>query len=570
MSVFWQASYLLSILIAIGISLYILKLCAQRRAQLVARYVIYLTFASLGVLVSWLGLSLAPTESIAFFWTRFRFVISMTMPVWLLSWVLHYAGLTQWLKYPRALLIWILPITGAYFSIFDPLNPFFIRSWGVVNYDIINVELLRLSTLQNFSLVYYALIGVCAVWVYAYKHRRISDLFNRQMAWILGGLLLGAIVTNMLSAGLLPVGTPHPYPIGIIGTGLLIIQGLRLSPLSDVAPIAHELVFKNINERVIVINDNDLIADINPKAQDLFPVDDDPLGKPVRDYPALAHALANVQEGGELKVEARFYSVGLRDIPLPRTSARGRVLMLTDITERKMHEMAQERMLSALDAYARTVAHDLKNPITSISGYLELAQMTSENHHDNDLKRYLTRAKDATDTMTKIINSLLLLATLRDGESVLMRRINVLSVAQTVLLRLELSIQGANAQIHLPNTLPEALGYPEWLEEVLLNYISNAIKYGGTPPIIRLSAEPEPKLPHLVRYTVYDNGAGLSRDEQGKLFRQFSRLDKHQSKEGHGLGLVIVRQMVERMGGRVAVTSKEGEGSAFSFSLPVA
>jgi signal transduction histidine kinase/uncharacterized membrane protein YuzA (DUF378 family) len=570
MSILWQVGYLLSIVVAIGLSLYVLRLCEQRRTQLVARYLIYITFASLGILVSWLGLSLAPTENFAFFWTRFRIVVSMMMPVWFLSWVLHYAGLTQWLKYPRILLVWILPITGAYFSIFDPLNPFFIRSWGIVRYDIINVELLRLSTLQSFALVYYALIGVCAVWVYAYKHRSISDLFNLQMAWILGGLLLGALVTNMLSAGLLPVGTPHPYPIGIIGTGLMVLQGLRLSPLSDVAPIAHELVFKNINECVIVINDNDLIADINPKARNLFPADDDPIGKPIRDYPTLANALTNVQDGGELQIDARFYSVGVRDIPLPRTSARGRVLMLTDITERKMHEMAQERMLSTLDAYARTVAHDLKNPLTSISGYLELAQMTSENQRDENLTRYLERAQDATHTMTKIINSLLLLSTLRDGESVLMRQLNVQAVAAKVLTRLELSIQETNAQIHLPDHLAMALGYPEWVEEVLLNYLSNALKYGGTPPIIHISAQLEPNAPDMIRYNVCDNGAGLSREEQSKLFKQFSRLEKHQNKEGHGLGLVIVRQMVERMGGRVSVVSKEGEGSTFSFSLPTA
>jgi two-component system sensor histidine kinase/response regulator len=128
-------------------------------------------------------------------------------------------------------------------------------------------------------------------------------------------------------------------------------------------------------------------------------------------------------------------------------------------------------------------------------------------------------------------------------------------------------IEERQAEIVLPaeSEWPVALGYAPWIEEVWVNYLSNAIKYGGGPPRVELGAEIQPD--GMARFWVRDNGAGLVPEDQARLFTPFTRLDQAHVK-GYGLGLSIVRRIVEKLDGQVGITSQAGHGSIFSFTLP--
>jgi signal transduction histidine kinase len=141
-------------------------------------------------------------------------------------------------------------------------------------------------------------------------------------------------------------------------------------------------------------------------------------------------------------------------------------------------------------------------------------------------------------------------------------------MARTVeqaLNRLSSMVERYEAQIVLPDEWPQTLGYAPWIEEVWVNYLSNGMKYGGNPPYLELSAEAQ--LDGMIRMAVRDNGAGLTPEMQAQLFTQFTRLDKVRA-EGHGLGLSIVRRIIEKLGGQFGVESALGEGSSFYFTLP--
>ena len=126
-------------------------------------------------------------------------------------------------------------------------------------------------------------------------------------------------------------------------------------------------------------------------------------------------------------------------------------------------------------------------------------------------------------------------------------------------------IEGSQAQIIEPESWPAALGHGPWIEEVWLNYISNAIKYSGREPRLELGGAVEPG--GAARFWVRDNGPGLSEEDQGRLFAPFTRLHQVRA-EGHGLGLSIVRRIVDKLGGQVGVESQVGKGSVFYFTLP--
>ncbi len=169
--------------------------------------------------------------------------------------------------------------------------------------------------------------------------------------------------------------------------------------------------------------------------------------------------------------------------------------------------------------------------------------------------------------MTRIVDELLLLSSIR-REEVKTTPLDTAGIVETALERLSGMIQEHRAEITSSpgQGWPEALGYAPWVEEVWINYISNAIKYGGQPPQVYLGATSEAGN-NIVRFWVRDNGQGLNPDQQARLFTPFERLNEVRV-QGHGLGLSIVRRIVEKLGGEVGLTSEPNQGSIFFFTLP--
>jgi signal transduction histidine kinase len=131
-------------------------------------------------------------------------------------------------------------------------------------------------------------------------------------------------------------------------------------------------------------------------------------------------------------------------------------------------------------------------------------------------------------------------------------------------------ITETKGQITTPQAWPTVSSYGPWLEEVWTNYISNALKYGGRPPLVTLGYDELPSAQDgkQVRFWAQDNGLGLTPEQQQCLFIEFGRLD-NLNVQGYGLGLSIVRRIIEKLDGQVGVESQVGQGSKFYFTLPV-
>jgi len=229
------------------------------------------------------------------------------------------------------------------------------------------------------------------------------------------------------------------------------------------------------------------------------------------------------------------------------------------------HDMTRRVHLTQdLDSYAHAVAHDLKNPIALIYGYADLLDFSSGDKLDSEARDFLDRISNGCTTMTQIIDELLLLASVRKLDDVEITPLDMATIASNSSDRLTLVIDEADATIVFPNEWPVAQGYSAWIEEVWTNYISNAVKYGGSPPQLELGATVESD--QMIRFWVHDNGRGLTENEQSQLFREFSRLEPAKA-SGHGLGLSIVKRIVDKLGGEVGVDSTPGEGSVFWFTL---
>lgn len=138
-------------------------------------------------------------------------------------------------------------------------------------------------------------------------------------------------------------------------------------------------------------------------------------------------------------------------------------------------------------------------------------------------------------------------------------------LVENALDRLRFLVQQHKAQINLPESWAVARGYGPWIEEVWENFISNALKYGGTPPEINLGSTV--LADGRIQFWIRDNGQGIPVEKQDQLFIPFTKLSEVYI-TGHGLGLSIVCRIMEKLGGDVEVESRQGAGSTFSFTLP--
>ena len=251
----------------------------------------------------------------------------------------------------------------------------------------------------------------------------------------------------------------------------------------------------------------------------------------------------------------------------------GAVAVYTDISELKKAQEALRQYAAELearneelDAFAHTVAHDLKNPLQHLVGYAELLVDDFKALPTEVREEALSTIVATADQMNNIIGELLLLSEVRQGE-IATETLDMSAIVTAAQERLRYLIDRHDAEVITPETWPAASGHAAWIEEVWSNYLSNAIKYGGAPPRVQLGATPQPD--DTVRFWVRDNGQGLTAEEQARLFTPFTRL--HQVKaEGHGLGLSIVRRIMDKLEGEVGVESEPGEGSTFFFTLPAA
>ena len=237
----------------------------------------------------------------------------------------------------------------------------------------------------------------------------------------------------------------------------------------------------------------------------------------------------------------------------------------THLTIRQLQQEMAER-IAELNAFAHTVAHDLKNPLTRIVGGLDLLRSYAQTALDPDSQDILQISLSGAQQMVQIIDELLLLASVRQ-ENIVTKPLPMLTIVLNAKQRVQHMIEEFDAEVIVADEWETAVGYAPWLEEVWVNYLSNGLKYGGRPPRLQLGCD---RLDSgMIRYWVQDNGAGLTETDQNKLFQPFSRLAPQVAK-GHGLGLSIVDRIVKRLGGEVGVESAIGQGSTFYFTLPAA
>jgi len=258
-------------------------------------------------------------------------------------------------------------------------------------------------------------------------------------------------------------------------------------------------------------------------------------------------------------------SVAERDLWLSFVAVRTSgavVYAIRDVT-------AEHRIEEAKTAFVAIVSHELRTPLTAVLGAARTL-LREDVELDADVRRRLLEmiASEAT-RLSHVANDVLLASSLDAGDLRLTSTpIDVAELVRDAVDSLRPRLpQGLDVTVEVDAGV--VLADPDRIRQVLVNLLDNAVKYSPDGGAVRVTAEPNGR---FVRVAVADEGIGIERAEQERVFERFYRSDPNLelSPGGTGLGLYIARELVEQMGGRIAVLSEPGRGSTFSFVLPAA
>ncbi len=229
-------------------------------------------------------------------------------------------------------------------------------------------------------------------------------------------------------------------------------------------------------------------------------------------------------------------------------------------------EEAQQRAANAEET-AGIIAHDMRGPLTLIRGYVHMMEGAAP----EDKAKFVNIILANIEYGTKVCTDFLDLMKLENGlMSFKPESVNVGEMTQSLKDAFRIDEEKTGGSLTIGDELPQVMGSPQLVRQVLTNLLSNAFKYGGPHPQVEVRAR---RLEGGgVRYEVQDHGPGIPADKMNKLFTKFGRLglEAHKNIKGTGLGLAACKTAIELQGGAIGAESTEGSGSTFYFILPEA
>ncbi len=411
------------------------------------------------------------------------------------------------------------------------------------------------------------------LWVYAGTDARSRDLSR----WIVVGAFVPLALNVVYLLGLGPTAKDFTPIVMAISSGAFAL-GLVRYQLLDLQPIARAALVDDLREGMVVLDDRGRVADLNPALRRALGEGGAVLGRSLHETaPALARAV-DAAPAEPVRLRGRHYDLRVSPLTDHAGHPTGRLVLLHDVTRLRDERAALHRANvdlyhanaelqsrnEELDAFAHTVAHDLKNSVQGVIGWAEVLRDEGLGLPREEHRELADGVVRAAQKMGAVVHELLLLAGVRRA-SVEPRPMAMGEIVAEALGRLRQAGTEVVEPAAAPERWPVAVGHAPWVEEIWVNYLSNAAKYGG--PTVTLGADVTAA--GQARFWVHDDGPGLSPEVQAGLFVAFSR-GQTTGVDGHGLGLSIVRRIAERLGGTCGVESWPGEGTRFWFALPQA
>ena len=350
-----------------------------------------------------------------------------------------------------------------------------------------------------------------------------------------------------------------------------------------------ESIFECIGLGVVVIDELGAIIFCNPAASTMVGISAEivPLEKWTEHYgfylpdgitlcpdteSSIAAAISGVSADFEVliqnhlgSVRSKWCTIHVKPLRSAENEITGALLLIQDTSEQKKLSDEAARSNTALQQFATVAAHDLQEPLRSISGFTDMLAQFQGERLDERSTRCMSKVKDGVTRMQTLINDLLTYSRIQTKPQIL-QPTNCNEIVATCIKSLNASIIKSGAQINV-DFLPTITADAPQLAQLFQNLIGNALKFctADKPPIVWIRARREAT---LWLFSVEDNGIGIAPEFAERVFRIFQRLHSSTAYSGTGIGLAICQTIVDRHGGRIWVESEPGIGSTFYFTIP--
>ncbi|MCR5688465.1 MAG: response regulator [Lachnospiraceae bacterium] len=420
------------------------------------------------------------------------------------------------------------------------------------------------------TLILYIVYGVTALFS-ALRKEKHPTVRKRLLMVMLAILTMSFfLVMNMLKP--LPINyvydiTMVSFPIAAV---FMFIAIFRYN-LLDTATLAREYVIDRLSEGIIAVDSSGQISYSNEPALGIFPS--------LADEPAKVVDMVrdSIECGEPIRINDRIYAPEANRLGGQGENA-GTIYTLTDDTDHYVYMKNLEEQKKMADEANRAksfflanMSHEIRTPINAVLG---MDEMIIRESSEKNIRSYAKDIKVAGRTLLSLINDILDFSKIEEGRmEILPTQYDISSVINDLvnMIRFRAEKKGLKLEVSVDRDVPRVLyGDEIRIKQVALNLLTNAVKYtneGKVSLSIGFSKEDDENI--ILSFVIGDTGIGMKEEDMDRLFSPFSRIEekRNRSIEGTGLGMSIVRQLLELMGGKLDVKSVYGEGSTFSFGI---
>lgn len=344
------------------------------------------------------------------------------------------------------------------------------------------------------------------------------------------------------------------------------------------------LLFANMKELVVLLDSQKRIITMNRAAEEFLGFDvttarRKPFNAVFRDMNLMAfvdHVFEDFKEdeteieiyGGRDGLEKRYFFIRSVVVGGTQKSTRPSVLIVMD------DRTNVKRLENIRREFVANVSHELKTPITAIKGYIET--IIDERLFEKDIetaREFLSIIKRQGERLNRLVEDILLLSRIEERHRIRQKEFKKVSVKKIInsaidsckILAMEKTVE---IKTKIQEDIPDIKADPSLLEQAITNLLTNAINYSPKGSEIFLSAN---KNNGILVFSIKDQGIGIAKEHQERIFERFYRVDKARSRKlgGTGLGLAIVKHIVKMHKGQIELESQPGKGSTFKIAIPI-
>ena len=465
--------------------------------------------------------------------------------------------------------IFIIPILSSLVSLTNDSHHLFYTLTADINNSTF-VENFHYWAIIYFTFSYSLVVIVCIITIKYAVHS--YHIYKKQSVILILAVVIPTI-TNIIG---LMNEFRHVYQfyqqLSFVISIFLIGYAIFKFRLFDLSPVAHQLITKTMDDGMIVLDRNNTVVDCNPAAAILLGFDSGSIvGRNIEEFCSLASKL-NIDDHkstGKIEFEKKienkthFFEINVSSLE-NKKSKIGKLLLFHDVTERRQNEKLLTELNLMKDRLISIIGHDLRNPFTTVNGYLKLLSNSKNGFKEEEKSEILSKVTKSATRASDLLENLLGWAKINTGSvHVDKRRLDIKNIIENIVELFSASIDEKKLSINMNIQSDHEVVFDEQMfATIMRNLISNAIKFSYEKNSILIKSRNENE---SVYVSVQDFGTGIKSEDFSSLFIVDKQIKKAgtNGEIGTGMGLVICKEFAELNGAEIIVNSEESKGSEF-------